>query len=152
MNALTIADALATKYASLTVSPVPSGMVGGAAIRTSTARPPNNIPTSPFVTVFLPEGELVLGSQWIDYSLTYRVTFHYAKHSADLARDVTGMLAWLGVLLGATWSDMDLGVTGIRKAYVTNFRFVVAEWGGDEWYGWEIDVTVDFGESQVMAA
>jgi hypothetical protein len=152
LNALTIADALATKYASLTVSPVPSGMVGGAAIRTSTARPPNKIATSPFVTVFLPEGELVLGAGAIDFHLDFRVTFHYAKHSADLARDVTGMLAWLGVMLGATWSDMDLGVAGVRKAYPTNFRFVIAEWGGDEWYGWEITTRVDYWEAQAMAS
>lgn len=150
MDALAIADALATKYASLTVSPVPTGMVGGAAVRQSTARVPNKIPVSPFVTVFLPEGELVLSSQWIDYGLDFRVTFHYAKHSADLARDVTGMLAWLGVLLGATWSGMALGVTGVKKAYPTTFRFVIAEWGGDEWYGWELTVRVDYGESQVM--
>jgi hypothetical protein len=150
VNALTIADALATKYASLTVSPVPSGMVGGATIRQSTARVPNKIPTSPFVTVFLPEGEMVMAPQWVDYALHFRVTFHYAKHSADLARDVTGMLAWLGVMLAATWSGMSLGVTGVKKAYATAFRFVIAEWGGDEWYGWEITVRVDYGESQAM--
>lgn len=150
MNALTIADALATKYSGLTVSPVPTGMVGGATIRTSTARPPNKIPTSPFVTVFLPELEAVLAPQWVDYGLDFRVTFHYAKHSADLARDVTGMLAWLGVVLGATWSDMDLGVSGVKKAYPTASRFVIAEWGGDEWYGWEVTVRVDFGEATVM--
>lgn len=152
MNALDIADALATKYASLTLSPVPSGVVGGAVVRTSTARVPNKIPTSPFVTVFLPEGELVLAPQHVDYGLDFRVTFHYAKHAADTARDVTGMLAWLGVVLGATWSGMSLGVTGVKKAYPTAFKFVVAEWGGDEWYGWEITVRVDYGESQVMAA
>jgi hypothetical protein len=144
MDALAIADGLATRYASLTPP------TGYAAIKQSTARLPNKIATSPFVTVFLPEGEMVLSPGVVDYGLDFEVVFHYAKHTGDLARDMVGMLKWLGVLLTATYADMDLTVTGVKKAYPTAFRFIVATFGGDEWYGWEITVRVDYQEVQVM--
>lgn len=146
MNALTIADALATKYLAANLT-APTGY---PAMRHSTARLPNAIPTSPWVLVMLPEGELTLGSGQLDYSLEYHVLFHFAKHTGDLARDMTAMLAWIGVLVSATWSDMDLGVTGIRKAYTTNFKLAVFTYGGDEYYGWDITVVVDFYEAQAF--
>lgn len=146
MNALTIADALATKYTAL---PPPAGY---GAIRKSTARLPNKIAESPFVTVMLLQGEIVLEPQALTHGLDFRVIFHYAKHTGDLSRDMTALLAWIGVLVNATWADMDLGVTGVRKAYPQSYRFVVAEFGGDDWYGWELTVRVDVHESQAMAA
>lgn len=146
MNALTIADALATRYAPGNVTP-PSGYPN---IRVSTSRIPNKMPTSPWVLVMLPNGEAVLASQWVDYHLDYHVVFHYAKHSADVARDIAALLSWIGVLLTRTYADMDLGVSGVRKAYPVDFRLTVENYGGDEWYGWDITVRVDFGEAQVM--
>lgn len=146
MNALTIADALAAKYASGTLTP-PTGY---GAVRVSTARLPNSIPTSPWVLVMLPEGELVLGSEEINHTLEYHVLFHYAKHTGDLARDMTAMLAWIGVLVRATWSDMDLGITGIRKAYTTEYKLAIFTYGGDEYYGWDITVIVDFRETVTL--
>ena len=148
MNALTIANALAAKYASGTLAP-PSGYT---AVRVSTAALPNNIPTSPWVLVTLPSGQLVLGTGEINHQPTFHVLFHYAKASGDVPRDMTAMLSWLGVLLAATWSDMDLGVSGVRKAYPTTYEFVTLTYGGDEFYGWDIAVTVDFRETVTLAA
>jgi len=144
VNALTIADALATKYPTGTLTP-PSGY---PAIRVSTARLPNAIPTSPWVLVMLPRGEVVLGSSELNHSMEFHVLFHYAKHTGDLARDMTAMLAWIGVLLTATYADMDLGVSGIRKAYPTEYQLAVFTYGGTEFYGWDITVVVDFRETQ----
>ena len=148
MNALTIADALAAKYPTGTLTP-PSGY---GAVRVSTARLPNAIPTSPWVLVMLPEGEVVLGAGELNHTLEFHVLFHYAKHTGDLARDMAGMLAWIGVLLTATYSDMDLGITGIRKAYPTDYKLAVFTYGGDEYYGWDITVIVDFHETQALSA
>lgn len=148
MNALTIADALALKYAPGTLTP-PTGY---PAMRVSTARLPNAIPTSPWVLVMLPKGDVTLAPQWLDHSMAFHVLFHFAKHTGDLARDMTAMLSWIGVLLAATYADMDLGVTGIRKAYPTEYQLAVFTYGGTEFYGWDITVIVDFGEVQVMAA
>ena len=147
MNALTIADALATKYPTGTLTP-PSGY---GAIRVSTARLPNNIPTSPWVLVTLPKGSLILGTQQVKHLLEFHVNFHYAKATGDTARDITAMLSWIGVLLVATFADMDLGVAGIRKAYPTDWEMVVFTYGGDEYYGWDITVVVEYDEAQAMA-
>lgn len=146
MNALTLADALAAKYPTGTLTP-PAGY---PAIRVSTARLPNALPSAPWVLVTLPKGDLVLGAGEINHTLEFHVQFHYAKHSGDTARDMTGMLSWLGVLLAATWADMDLSVSGIRKAYPTDYEFVVFTYGGEEFYGWDITVVVDFRESQAL--
>lgn len=146
MNVLTIADALATKFAPGTITP-PSGY---PAMRASTARLPNNIPTSPWVLVTLTKGEVVLGVQELNHALEFHVVFHYAKQTGDTPRDMAGMLSWLGVLLAACFADMDLGVSGIRKAYPTTYDLVVATYGGSEFYGWDITWIVDFNEAQAM--
>lgn len=146
MNALTIANALAGKFASGTLTP-PTGYT---AVRKSTAALPNAIPSSPWVLVTLPKGEVVLGAQELNHSLEFHVLFHYAKSTGDVARDMTGMLSWIGVLLAACFADMDLGVSGIRKAYPTTYDLVVATYGGEEYYGWDITWIVDFNETQAM--
>jgi hypothetical protein len=155
MNALTIANALATRYLPANITPPAklsplTGSYGN--IRHSTAAIPNTIPTSPWVLVMLPQGEVVLGAQETNHTMQFHVMFHFAKITGDLRRDMTAMLAWLGVLLGATYADMDLGVTGIRKAYPTTYELAVFTYGGDEYYGWDITVVVDYREAQVMAA
>lgn len=146
MDALAIADALAVRYGPAVLSP-PTGY---PAMRVSTARIPNTLPTSPWTLVTLPEGELVLGAGELNHTLEYHALFHLAKHSGDTARDMTAMLAWLGVLITATWGDMDLGVTGIRKAYTTEYKLAVFTYGGTEFYGWDLTVIVDFRESVVF--
>jgi hypothetical protein len=141
MNALTIADALAARYAPGTLSP-PSGY---PAMRVSTARLPNTIPTSPWVLVLPPNGEHIYGSGVVERTLTFRVQFHYAKHTGDVGRDVTGMLAWLGPLLAATDGQYRLGVGDtqhVKSALAAEHRWAVFTYGGDEFYGWEIDVIV----------
>lgn len=146
MNAYTLATALAGKYASGTLTP-PTGYT---AVRTSTAALPNNIPTSPWVLVTLPKGEVVIGSGELNHALEFHVLFHYAKNTGDTPRDMVAMLSWIGILLGATWGDMDIGTTGVRKAYPTSYELVTFTYGGQEWYGWDITVVVDFRETQAF--
>lgn len=146
MNALTIAEALAGKFASGALTP-PAGY---GAVRKSTAALPNAIPTAPWVLVTLPRGSVTLGAQQLKHQMEYHVQFHYAKLSGDVARDMTAMLSWLGVLLTATFADMDLGVAGVMKAYPVDYQMVVFTYGGDEFYGWDITWMVEMNEAQVM--
>jgi hypothetical protein len=133
----TIADALATAYSSLTP---PSGL---AAIRRSTAAPPNAIPTYPFVTVILPEGDLVLMGSGVDLTLNFQTRFWYAKHVGDQARDYADLNKWLGILLWATLAATDLGLAPtVKSAIPSGFRFFLDTYGSVESYGWEIDVPV----------
>lgn len=151
MNALTIADALATKFLAANLT-APSGY---PAIRHSTARLPNAIPTSPWVLVMPPDGEHVYGSGVVTRELTFKVRFHYAKHTGDLARDITGLLSWLGVLLAATDTQYTLGLTAtqhVKSALPAEHKFQVFVYGGDEYYGWEIDWKVIIRDEPVTLA
>ena len=146
MNALTVADALADKFASGTLTP-PTGY---GAVRKSTAALPNAIPSTPWVLVTLPRGTVTLEPQRLKHAMEFHVGFHYGKATGDTGRDMTAMLSWLGVLLTATFADMDLGVAGVMKAYPTAYEMVVFTYGGEEFYGWDITWTVDLTEAQVM--
>ena len=139
MNALTIADGLAGRYLPANITP-PTGYHN---IRHSTARLPSNIPTSPWVLVTLPNGEVIVAPQ--EVHLEYHVLFHYAKYQADLARDMTGMLLWIGVLLEATFGAYELGLNAtehVKSALPNQFNFDVFTYGGNEFYGWDITVEV----------
>lgn len=139
-NALTIGEALAARYASGTLTP-PSGY---AAVRVATSKLPNNIPLTPWVLVTLPDGEVVIDSAQ-SVTLNYHVTFYYGKASGDTARDMTGMLSWIGVLLAATFGQTSLGVAAtqfVKSALPSAFRLTVETYGGDEYYGWDITVPV----------
>lgn len=140
-DVLAIADALALRYASGTLTP-PAGY---AAVRQSTARIPNAINLVPFVVVTLPEGEIVMGGGESEITYEFHVLFHYGKHAADVARDMKGMLDWLGPLLWATTGQTSLGLTAtqaVKSALPSAFRLVVATYAGQEFYGWDITVPV----------
>lgn len=138
-DALAIGDALAARYKSGTLTP-PTGY---GAVRVSTARLPNNIPTSPWVLVILQNGEILTVPQ--EVTLEYHVLFHYAKHSADTARDMAGMAAWIAPLIEATFGQAALGLGSsnhVKSALPATFVFDVFTYGGQEFYGWDITVQV----------
>lgn len=134
----TIADALATAYASLTP---PTGL---KAISRSTTELPNNIPFFPYVTVTVEDGELALMGSGADITLNCQVRFWWAKHVADQARDFVALDKWLGILLWATLASPTLGLSasGVKSAIPVRFRFFQETYAKDEAYGWEIDVPV----------
>lgn len=144
MDALVVGDALAARYARGTLTP-PTGY---AAVRASTCRPPNRIPSSPWVLVVLPTGTGDAGSQGsgtVDYVSEWHVLFHYERASGDKARDWKALLSWLGVLLNATYGQMKLGLSatqGVRKAVPVRWDQVLLRYAGIEYYGWDITVKV----------
>jgi hypothetical protein len=142
---LVIADALAACYASGTLTP-PTGY---PAVRRSTARIPNAITMFPFVTVMLPDGTVGQGTTGVQFEHNFQVRFWYAKHTADQARDMTALLAWLGPLLGATTGTHtelglnDAGEQNVKSAVnERSYRFFVDTYAGSEFYGWELDIPV----------
>jgi hypothetical protein len=112
MNLLTIADALAARYAPGLVTP-PAGLKN---ITASTARPPNNIPNTPFVIVWSQEGDLTYLAGQRDSEITLNVCFYYSKAEGDTPREYVALQSWVGVLLDCTHGQMQLGVTGVKKA------------------------------------
>lgn len=146
MDVLAIADALAARYAPGTLAP-PSGQ---PAIRRSTARLPNSIPTDPWVLVNPPNGELELGSGQVTYHLDFEVFFHVSHKKGDIPRDIAVLDSWLGTLLIATYAAMKLGVAGVMKAYPMSWELVIVTYAGYEFDAWKITVRVDFQENQVF--
>jgi len=141
MDALVIAEALAARYRTGTLAP-PTGY---GAVRVATSKLPNAIPTSPWVLVMLPQGEIIFDGGGVSAELEYHVLFHYAKHTGDLGRDMAGMLAWIGPLLLATagQTKLGLGVTEqVKSALPGDFKLAVFTYGGQEYYGWDITCTV----------
>lgn len=136
LDMLAVADGLATRYSALTP---PTGLT---AIRQSTARPPNNVPADPFVIVFLDTGDPVYRSGDRKTEHHFIVRFYLAKKSGDIGKDQVTLLRWLGVLLDATHSSLSLGVSGVSKAIPLRYAMVVLPYGGDEYAGIELTVTV----------
>lgn len=145
MDAYTIADALAARYRSGTLTPPTGTGAHYNAVRASTAALPNAIPSSPWVLVKIPQGEIVYGSGVKSATLQAHVYFHLAKHTGDTPRDMTAMLKWLGVLLTATEGQYRLGIGStqyVKSALVTNFEEAVFTYAGEEFYGWDITVEI----------
>ena len=138
MNLLTIADALAARYAPGLVTP-PAGRKN---ITAATARPPNNLPNTPFVIAWATEGEITLQPSRALGEHTFLVTFYYSKSEADIPREYAALLDWVGVLLERLYGAMKLGVTGVMKALVTRWEIGVAVYGGVQYEAITLTVRV----------
>lgn len=106
MDLSTVADALALRYAASNITP-PAGL---KTITTSTARPPNAIPNTPFVITWPTEGDVTITPGRMAGEHTFMVTFYYSKAEADIPREYVALEKWLGVLLAATFPQMQLGL------------------------------------------
>lgn len=137
-NVKTIMDALATAYGSLTP---PSGL---KAISQATATPPNSIPTFPFVTVVVDDGDFVFMASGADVTINAKVRFWLGEHTGDLKRNFVALNSWLGILLWATLSNTSLGLSAsnVKSAIPGAYRLFVDTYGSVQSNGWEIDVPI----------
>jgi len=127
MDLSAIADALALRYASLTP---PSGY---KAITGSTARPPNNIPNTPYVIAWPQSGDVQFGTTgMIKGEHEFAVVFYYSKSDADIPREYVALQKWLGVLLNATYGQYQLGLAAtVEKAIPMKWEIGSAVYAGD---------------------
>lgn len=134
-----IAAAVASGFGSLTPP------TGYAAIRRATDARPNSIATFPFVTVDLPDGQMVVMGSGIDITLNFRARLWLAKHTADQARDDAVLLAWCGVLIlaGATAINTSAtAISGVKSALAGDFRYFHDDYASTaDCFGWEFDIT-----------
>ena len=138
MNLLTIADALALRFASTNVTP-PSGL---KTITTSTSRPPNAIPNAPFVIVWPVSGDITYNPGMRYGEHEFSVIFYYAKSEADIPREYVALMSWLGVLLGQLDGQMKLGVVGVLKAVPMRWAIGVHNYAGVTYEGITLTVHV----------
>lgn len=138
MNLLTIADALAARYAPGLVTP-PAGRKN---ITAATARPPNNIPNTPFVIAWATEGEITLLPGQAKGEHQFVVTFYYSKAEGDIPREYAALLDWVGILLERLYGQMQLGVSGVLKALLTKWDIGIEVYGGVQYEAIRLSVTV----------
>lgn len=138
MNLLTIADALAARYAPGLVTP-PAGRKN---ITAATARPPNNIPNTPFVIAWATEGEITLQPSRALGEHQFIVTFYFSKAEGDIPREYAALLDWVGVLLERLYGQMQLGVSGVLKALLTKWDIGIEVYGGVTYEAIRLSVTV----------
>lgn len=138
LDFLAIADALAMRFAAANVTP-PTGQ---PPIRKSTARPENNAPADPFVFVLLDDGTLTVGPRR-EGEHHFLVRFFHSKKAGDTSEAHMVLLSWLGVLIDQLNAAMLLGLAGVvTKAQTTGYRFSMFTYGGVEYWGIELPVTV----------
>jgi hypothetical protein len=131
MDYLAIADALALRFASTNVTP-PSGL---KTITTSTARPPNAIPNTPFVIAWPDNGDVTTQPGQRSGEHEFKVSFYYSKSEADIPREYVALLKWLGVLIGQLDGQMKLGIVGVLKALVMKWEIGVLTYAGNSYEG-----------------
>ena len=137
MDLLAISDALALRFASLTP---PSGL---KAITSSTARPPNNIPNTPYVIAWPQSGDVTYTAGQRSGEHTFTVIFYYSKSEADIPREYVALQKWLGVLLNAIDGQMQLGLGPlVIKALPMRWEIGTTVYGGDTYEDITITVTV----------
>jgi hypothetical protein len=144
MNLLTIADALALRFAAAYVTP-PSGLKN---ITTSTARPPNNIPNTPFVIAWPIRGDITIPPGQRKGEHEFHVIFYYSRAEADIPREYVALMSWLGVLLGQLDAQMQLGVAGVLKAEVMTWEIGIHSYAGVTYEG--ITLTVHVWTSETV--
>jgi hypothetical protein len=132
-----IAEALAARYANLTPP------TNYRAIIDSTSNPPNNIPATPYVIVWTRRGEVTYTPGRRDGEHDFDVMFLAARSEGDIARRMTTLKKWLGILLDATNGQMALGLAPtVAKAIPVEWEFDVYEYGGQDYDGFIITVRV----------
>lgn len=150
---LTIADALAARFAPANVTP-PTGYRN---IAKSTARLDNNLANVPFVAIFPPEpGEINVtvspGRRVTE--IPFKVRFHFDRASGDLSKITAALYAWATVLFDqlATQSKLGLGgAPGVMKSLpTTGPGFAVLPYAGTEYDGIEWIVTVWYEDAYTM--
>lgn len=138
LDFLAIADALALRYSADNLTP-PDGQ---PPIRKSTARPSNNAPADPFVFVLLDSGELTVGPRR-EGAHNFLVRFFHSKKAGDTSEAHMVLLTWLGVLLDQLNAAMKLGLPDVvTKSQTTGYSLSTFTYGGVEYWGIEIPVTV----------
>jgi hypothetical protein len=126
VNLLTIADALAARFAPGLVTP-PTGRKN---ITAATARPPNAIPNTPYVVAWADSGEVTFPPGQMLGEHEFKVTFYYSKSEADIPREYAALLDWVGVLLARLAGQTQLGVVGVKKAIPMRWEIGTAIYAG----------------------
>jgi hypothetical protein len=141
-----IATALAARYAPGLMSP-PSGL---GALRLSTATMPQQMSVTPAILVFPDSGTFEYGASTRQGEASFRLNFYYSM-GVDMARDSVALRKWVGVLCDQLRGAAQLGGI-VASARVSGWKTVKLTYGGDDFNGIELDVTVVTAEPWTATA
>lgn len=131
---LAIADAVAARFAAV---PTPTGET--VTLKGATARTPNNIPGTPYIVVELPAADEVLIESGRRLTVhDFDVYFLLDRAAGDIPTEKVRLLRWLPGLLDATFAAMRLGLSAIRKSYVTEYEYGTYTYGGTDYHSWHL--------------
>lgn len=141
LNYYAIGTALAGTMGTATPSATPP--VGGTAIVTSTALPPNNLPSWPALLIELPHSaaDIAAGNGFQDNQFEFDAYFVIGTSSGDDPRIRQTLLLWLGPLIESTYGAYQLGGL-VDKAYVTSWRYEDYRYAGSVYPAWHLTVSV----------
>ena len=149
MDLAAISDALAARYAA-NVTTAPTGY---KAITGSTAKPPNNIPNTPYVIVWPQSGDLEYNPGQRAGEHHFQVVFYYAKAEGDIPREYAALEKWLGVLLDRTHGQLQLTLAPVVvKAWPVHWEIGSAVYGGDTYEVIIISITVYTRENVTLVS
>jgi hypothetical protein len=150
---LTIADALALRFAPANVTP-PSGYRN---IALSTARLNNNLVNVPFVAIFPPEPgevETTISPGRRVTVIPFRIRFHFDQASGDLSKITAALYLWATVLYDQLQTGAKLGLggaPGVMKAMPTSGPgFATLPYAGTDYDGIEWIITVWYEDAYQM--
>jgi len=141
-NLLAVADAIAARFAAVTV---PSGE---PAIVGATARLPNNIPDTPYVIVTPPSGELGMPEGFpsgrVRDQHDFDVYLLLNKASGELPTDLYRVYLWWPVMRAALYGQMKLGLAPVvmKAAVTSDYDFDAYAYAGAEYHAWHFVVRV----------
>lgn len=135
----TIGDAIAARFAAAQVTP-PAGLTN---VRSSTADPPSALSGAlPCVVVVPLAVDFRTGNGSRFGSMSWTVNFYLAERAlADLARDVSALRRWLGVLVDQLRGSVQLGGL-VARATIDGATIGLLTYAGNTYSGISIDVTV----------
>ena len=129
--------------------PAPAG--GYQAIRYATNFPAAAVGPLPCVLVFPDEGRFETGNGTRSSYETWHVNFYYAETGTP-EKDYKALQAWLGVLVDATKGAVQFGTGAVDRALVDSWRLGALPYGGKQYSGIELTVSIEAGESWAPTA
>lgn len=126
MNSLSIADAIAARFAGLTA--------GGETVLTATARMPNTIGKGPVILVYPPEGALEVGASARRNDL-YSFPVRMLRDPIDFPARTAALYAWFDAMHDLIGAQMQLGLGYVSFAEPVACSLKLAEDGGTRYQG-----------------
>lgn len=137
-------DAITVALAARFITPALTAPAGYVTVRVATGDLPGELPPLPTVLVFPEQGTFVHSAGKRDSTHSFLVRFYY-NQIGDPTRDMVALRKWLAVLVNQLQGAVQLGGI-VTMAHVASYRVGEMSYGGIEYSGVELSVSVNVNE------